>query len=138
MDKFTLTREEMLEIAENVTFGLDDRLVPFSRKELRANAWLEGYIFAKRHEKTSDEEKPEAVEVNAPPAVIIAGAIREYLSHWLVCTKDTGIFRRGEHYWLELLEDGNFCGRSDNIKERIIDLSLRELFNNFMITNENI
>lgn len=56
MDKFTLTREEMLEIAEIVTFGLDDRLVPLSREELRANAWLEGYNFAKRHEKNSDEE----------------------------------------------------------------------------------
>lgn len=142
MDKFTLTREEMLEIAEIVTFGLDDRLVPFSRKELRANAWLEGYNFAKRHEKTSDEENPKAVEEDtppvAPPVAIIKNAIREYLSHWLVCTRGAGMFRKGEHYWLELLENGSFCGRSDNIKEKIIDLSLRELFNNFEITMENI
>lgn len=140
MDKFTLTLEEMLEIAEIVTFRLDDRLVPFSREELRANAWLEGYNFAKRHEKNSDEENIiiEAVEENAPPVDIIKNAIREYLSHWLICTKDTGLFRKGEHYWLKLLEDGTFCGRSDNVKERMIDLSLRELFNNFVITNENV
>lgn len=142
MDRFTLTREEMLEIAEIVTFDLDDRLVPLSREELRANAWLVGYNFAKRHEKASDEENTEAVEGDtppvAPPVVIIKNAIREYLSHWLICTKDTGLFRKGEHYWLELLEEGFFCGRSDNIKERIIDLSLRELFNNFVMTMENI
>lgn len=142
MDKFTLTREEMLEIAEIVTFDLDDRLVPLSREGLRANAWLEGYNFAKRYEKTSDEENIETVEEDnlpvVPPVVIMKNAIREYLSHWLVCTEDTGIFRKGEHYWLELLEDGNFCGRSDNVKERIIDLSLRELLNNFVITMENI
>lgn len=142
MDKFTLTREEMLEIAEIVTFDLDDRLVPLSRKELRANAWLTGYNFAKRHEKVSDEENIETVEEDnppvAPPEAIIKNAIREYLSHWLVCTKDTGIFCKGEHYWLELLENGNFCGRSDNIKGIAIDLSLRVLLNNFEITMENI
>lgn len=142
MDTFIVTKEEMMEFAKMATFHLDDRLCPYSREQLRAEAWLTGYNFAKRHEKVSDEENIETVEEDnppvAPPVVIIKNAIREYLSHWLVCTKDTGLFRKGEHYWLELLEDGIFCGRSDNIKERMIDLSLRELFNNFEITMENI
>ncbi len=43
-----VTREEMIEFAKKETFHLDDRLCPFSREELRAEAWLQGYDFAKR------------------------------------------------------------------------------------------
>ncbi len=53
MEVFTLAREEMIEFAKMATFHLDDRLCPFSREDLRAEAWLEGYQFAKRHTKES-------------------------------------------------------------------------------------
>ena len=48
-ERYSLTREEMLEFAEKMTFHLDDRLVPFSRETLRSEAWLLGYSFAKAH-----------------------------------------------------------------------------------------
>ena len=32
--------------------------------------------------------------------------IREYISHWLLCKKSWGVFLEGQHYWLELLENG--------------------------------
>ena len=41
------TNSEMFEIAKKMTFDLDDRLCPYSREELRARAWMEGYMFAK-------------------------------------------------------------------------------------------
>ena len=44
------THEEMLELAKRETFRLDDRLVPFDRETLRAEAWLSGYYFVKRHQ----------------------------------------------------------------------------------------
>ena len=51
-----VTREEMLEFAKQATFHLDDRLVPFDRETLRAEAWLIGYEFARRNEKKQDVE----------------------------------------------------------------------------------
>jgi hypothetical protein len=51
-----VTREEMIELAKRETFHLDDRLVPFDRETLRAEAWLQGYEFAKRHERKLNEE----------------------------------------------------------------------------------
>lgn len=59
MEEFTLTREEMLELAKQDTFHLDDRLCPFSREDLRAEAWLQGYTFAKRHQKKTEEQPVE-------------------------------------------------------------------------------
>lgn len=60
METITLTREELLEYAKMATFHLDDRLCPFSREDLRAESWVEGYLFAKRQqqqiEKTVDTE----------------------------------------------------------------------------------
>lgn len=43
------TNSEMFEIAKKMTFHLDDRLCSYSREELRARAWLEGYNFAKKN-----------------------------------------------------------------------------------------
>ena len=45
-----VSREEMIDLAKRETFHLDDRLVPFDRETLRAEAWLQGYEFAKRHQ----------------------------------------------------------------------------------------
>ena len=50
-----VSREEMLEFAKMATFHIDDRLCPFSREDLRAEAWLEGYEFAKRHHNKESE-----------------------------------------------------------------------------------
>ena len=50
-ERYTLTREEMLEFAQLMTFHLDDRLVPFSRETLRSEAWLLGFTFAKAHKE---------------------------------------------------------------------------------------
>ena len=46
----------MLELAKYETYHLDDRLCPMSREDLRAEAWLQGYGFAKRHQQKADEE----------------------------------------------------------------------------------
>lgn len=46
---YSLTRDEMLDFAEKMSFHIDDRLVPFSREQLRSEAWLAGYDFAKAH-----------------------------------------------------------------------------------------
>ena len=51
-----VSREEMLEFAKRETFHIDDRLCPLSREDLRAESWLQGYEFAKRHERKLDEE----------------------------------------------------------------------------------
>lgn len=55
MEEIALTREEVLELAKMATFHLDDRLVPSSREDLRAEAWLMGYQFAKSHAKQREE-----------------------------------------------------------------------------------
>lgn len=57
--------------------------------------------------------------------------IREYISHWLLCKKSWGVFLEGQLYWLELLENGQFYGRSDNIKGKTISIPtelLEEIF----------
>ena len=46
-ERYSLTRDEMLEFAQLMTFHLDD--IPFSRETLRSEAWLLGYSFAKAH-----------------------------------------------------------------------------------------
>jgi hypothetical protein len=50
-----VSREEMIDFAKRETFHLDDRLVPFDRETLRAEAWLQGYEFAKRHQPKPKE-----------------------------------------------------------------------------------
>lgn len=50
-------REEMLELAQYDTFQLDDRLNPLDRRELRSEAWLKGYEFAKAHPYKSPDQK---------------------------------------------------------------------------------
>ena len=47
--------------------------------------------------------------------------LRTALTHWLICKKDFSVFKKSERYWLELLINGNMYGRSDNIKEVLID-----------------
>lgn len=47
--------------------------------------------------------------------------LRTALTHWLICKKDFRVFKKGEHYWLELLSNGDLCGRSDNIKGVVIN-----------------
>lgn len=47
--------------------------------------------------------------------------LRTALTHWLICKKDFGVFKKGEYYWLELLINGNMYGRSDNIKGVVIN-----------------
>ena len=56
MEKFELTKEELLEFAKMATFRLDDRLQPFSREQLRAEAWVEGYLFARSHQPQPEQE----------------------------------------------------------------------------------
>lgn len=46
---YSVTRDEMLEFAEKMTYPLDDHLVPCSRETLRSEAWLLGYTFGKSH-----------------------------------------------------------------------------------------
>ena len=50
-----VSREEMLEFAKMATFHLDDRMVPFDRETLRAEAWLIGYEFAKRFPQKQED-----------------------------------------------------------------------------------
>ena len=45
----------MLELAKLDTFHLDDRLCPYSREDLRAESWLQGFMFAKRHQNAAEE-----------------------------------------------------------------------------------
>lgn len=47
--------------------------------------------------------------------------LRTALTHWLICKKDFGVFKKGEYYWLELLSNGILCGRSGNIKGVVIN-----------------
>ena len=58
-----ISREEMLEFAKLATFHLDDRLVPYDRETLRAEAWLMGYQFARRNgrRQTVEPEQDEPI-----------------------------------------------------------------------------
>lgn len=139
MEQITLTREELLELARETTFHLDDRLAPYSREDLRAMAWIEGFLFAKRHQQQAEQDKEPAAMPN-PHCYpdIIRNVIREYLGYWLECTESFAPFVKGEHYWLELMENGQFFGRSDNVKGKIIIISIACLLNNFKPTEEKL
>ncbi len=138
MENITLTREELLELARVATFHLDDRLVPYSRDDLRAEAWLQGFLFAKRHQQ--EEQKEEDKLMPAPMCFpdILRNVIREYLGYWLECTESFGPFVKGEHYWLELLENGNLYGRSDNVKEQEIVVTITDLLTFFKPTEDKV
>ena len=57
-----VTREEMLELAQYDTFQLDDRLKPLDRRELRSEAWLKGYNFARDHPQSDQKEMKKQME----------------------------------------------------------------------------
>ena len=139
MEQITRTREELLELARAVTFHLDDRLVPYSREDLRAMAWIEGFTFTKRHQQKAEDEK-EPAPVPAPCCIqdILRNVVSEMLDYWLLCTDDYGPFRKGERYWLELLESGRVCGRSDNMKGKETDITLVELLSCFDVTDDKV
>lgn len=65
--------------------------------------------------------------------------LKTALRHWLICKKDYDVFKKGEHYWLELLINGNMCGRSDNIKGvEIKDFPYDKFYEIFILSNERI
>lgn len=66
MEEFVLTKEELLEFAKVITFHLDDKLCPLSRENLRAEAWLMGYQFAKTHQKPKCNEIVLAEDATQP------------------------------------------------------------------------
>ncbi len=139
MEQITLTREELLELARVVTFRLDDRLVPYSREDLRAIAWIEGFMFAKRHQQKAEDEEDQAPSP-APCCIqgILRNVVSEMLGYWLLCTDDYGHFHKGERYWLELLKSGWVCVRSDNMKGKEIDITLVELLSCFEVTDDKV
>ena len=65
--------------------------------------------------------------------------LRAALTHWLICKKDLGVFKKEERYWLELLSNGNFCGRSDNIKGVVInDFPYDQFYDIFTLSTERV
>jgi hypothetical protein len=65
--------------------------------------------------------------------------LRTALTHWLLCKKDFGVFKKGEYYWLELLMNGNLCGRSDNVKEvEINDFPYDQFYDIFYLSVERV
>lgn len=58
---------EMIEIGKKMTYYLDDRLCPYSREDLRAHAWYDGYMFAKRNWEYSDGIQSLLEVNNMPP-----------------------------------------------------------------------
>ena len=138
MEQITLTREELLDLARAVTFHLDDRLVPYSREDLRATAWIEGFTFSKRHQKQDEEKEPAPAPAPCCIQDILRNVVREMLDYWLLCTVDCGPFHKGERYWLELLESGRVYGRSDNMKEKKTDITLTELLTCFEVTDDKV
>jgi hypothetical protein len=64
--------------------------------------------------------------------------LRTALTHWLICKKDYQIFKKGEHYWLELLLNGNFCGRSDNIKNNVVYIPYDKFYDIFTLSIERV
>lgn len=97
-----VTREEMLEFAKQATFHLDDRLVPYDRETLRAEAWLMGYEFAKKYadKKKSilDENGAIVKEVNKAVRPITytykgeAGSLEEAIK------KEGNVYRIGDDF----------------------------------------
>lgn len=65
--------------------------------------------------------------------------LRTALTHWLICNKDFGCFKKGEYYWLELLVNGNLYGRSDNVKEvEIKDFPYDQFYDIFTLSLERV
>lgn len=65
--------------------------------------------------------------------------LRTALTHWLICKKDFDVFKKGEHYWLELLVNGNLYGRSDNVKEvEIKDFPYDQFYDIFNLSIERV
>ena len=60
-----VTREEMLEFAKMATFHLGDRLVPFDRETLRAEAWLQGHEMSKRFPLVNADQKEMEMRIEA-------------------------------------------------------------------------
>jgi len=60
-----VSREEMLEFGKMATFHLDDRLVPFDRETLRAEAWLLGHEMSKRFPLVNKDQKEMEEQVYA-------------------------------------------------------------------------
>lgn len=48
---------------------------------------------------------------------------------FLTCIIDFDIFKAGEKYWLEYVGDNTYCGRSDNILGKMIQISPFQLEN---------
>lgn len=48
---------------------------------------------------------------------------------FLTCIADFDIFKAGEKYWLEYVGDNTYCGRSDNILGKMIQISPFQLEN---------
>ena len=71
-----VSREEMLEFAKRETFHIDDRLCPLSREDLRAEAWLQGYEFARRHPQ--EKETPTELQWAGNLEDELAALKREY------------------------------------------------------------
>jgi hypothetical protein len=64
--------------------------------------------------------------------------IRAACTHWLICKKDYGVFKKGEHYWLEILLNGNMFGRSDNVKGMIITVPFLDFYEIFTLSSERV
>lgn len=64
--------------------------------------------------------------------------LRTALTHWLICKKDYQIFKKGERYWLELLLNGTFCGRSDNIKNIVVYIPYDRFYDIFTLSIERV
>ena len=48
-EDFVPNQDEMIAFAKEMTFHIDDTIIPLERDEIMARAFLEGYYFAKRH-----------------------------------------------------------------------------------------
>ena len=60
-----VSREEMLEFGKMATFHLDDRLVPFDRETLRAEAWLLGHEMSQRFPLVNADQKDMEMRIEA-------------------------------------------------------------------------
>ena len=56
-EDYAPSRAEMIEIGKQMTFHIDDRLCPYSREQLRAESWVEGYYFAKHNQEPIIRER---------------------------------------------------------------------------------
>ena len=65
--------------------------------------------------------------------------LRIALKNWLICKKDFGVFKKGEHYWLELLSNGDLYGRSDNVKDVVINnIPYDQFYDIFTLSMERV